>query len=192
MLEEGWYLMSAAEVEAELARLRDPSRPATGARRLSSQDALARRDAGNVPDGEGRSLRLVLHNDRPGVPGAVEARRLRFEPDYHDAPRWRRHGSVPVTVVPLAVGPRRSSPAPESWLDDPALAALESEWRATGAVAGLAVPPDLRGFVFKTVLALRAGGVEVSPATVSDSIARWVPPHVAEEIRAALTRANAS
>lgn len=182
--------MSSAEIEAELARLRDPLRAPSGARRLATEEALARRDAGNRPDERGRSLRLVLHNDRPGVPGAVEARRLAFEPDYHDAPRWRRPGSVPVTVVPLPVAARRAPP--ESWLDDPALAALESEWLATGAIAGLVIPGELRGFVFKTVLALRAGGKEVSARTVSDSIARWVPPRIADEIRAALTRANAS
>ena len=189
VLEEGWYLMTADELERELARLRDPARPPTGVPRLSVEEALAYRDAGNLPDERGRTLRLVLHNDRPGVPGALEERRLRYEPDFHDAPSWRRPGSARVNVVPLRTGAAARRP-PQDWRDDPALASLEAEWRATGAVAGVRVLGEWRGFVFKTVLALRAEGRDVSVVTVTSSIARWLPPEDAARLRAALEEAN--
>ena len=41
MLEEGWYLMSVAELERELARVKDPSVPASGAVPLTTEEALA-------------------------------------------------------------------------------------------------------------------------------------------------------
>jgi hypothetical protein len=190
-LEEGWYLMSTAELEQELARMREPGgdRVPAGAPKLSVEKALAFRAAGNLPDARGRTLRLVLHNDRPGVPGALEARRLLYEPDFHDAPTWRRPGSVPVNVVPVAIG-RRAAPAPAAWLDDPSLARLEEHWRATGEVDGVRVPAQVRGFVFKTVLALRAAERPVTAETLGASIARWVPEEDARAIAEALHDAN--
>jgi hypothetical protein len=189
-LEEGWYLMSTADLEAELTRWRaeSPPRAPSNARRLSIDEAVAYRNAGNLPDRHGRTLRLVLFNDRPGVPGAIEQRRLRYEPDFHAAPQWRRAGSVPVNVIPLSVGPKRSRP--ERWEDDPEIGALEREHAATGRAGGLKIPGDLRGFVFKTIVALRRAGIEVTVDTVSDSVARWLPPDDADRLRAALVEAN--
>ncbi|MGH2820840.1 MAG: hypothetical protein ACRDJ5_09320 [Actinomycetota bacterium] len=189
-LEEGWYLMSTSDLERELARLRsgDPL-PPSNARRLSTEEALAYRNAGNVPDEEGRTLRLVLRIDDVDMLDAIEERRRAFEPDFHDAPRWRRPGSAPVNVVTLR-GPEVAARKATPWFEQPDLASLEQEWRATGAVAGLRVPADYRGFVYKTILALRASGKEVSPDTIADSIARWMAPGEAEEIRRALVEAN--
>ena len=135
-------------------------------------------------------MRLVLHVGDTHEPGALERRRLTFEPDFHDEPTWRRPGSAPVNVVPLA-GTRAAREVPGAWFEEPGVGALESECQETGAVAGLRIPAELRGFVLKTVLALRSAGKEVTPETVSASIARWVPAADAERIRAALTAANA-
>ena len=51
-LREGWYLMSVADLELELARLRSPHEafPSSHAKRLSTDEALAYRSAGNLPD----------------------------------------------------------------------------------------------------------------------------------------------
>ena len=63
---------------------------------------------------------------------------------------------------------------------------LEEQWQRTGTVEGVRVPADFRGFVYKTVVALREAGVEITAAAIADSIARWVPEAQAERIRAAL------
>jgi hypothetical protein len=188
---EGWYLMNLDELERELRRAREPGRgPPSGARRLSTQEALARRDAGNVPDEHGRTLRLVLHVAHPPQAGEIERKRLLFEPDFHEATGWRRPGSAPVNVVPLRVSRRRRAQPPRAWLDDARIAPLEAEWRAAGTIAGLRVPGELRGFVFKTVVALQDAGKEITAESVSASIARWVRPEDAALIRAALVAAN--
>ena len=182
--------MNLEELQQELRRLRAPSEaPPSGALPLSPEEALARRDAGNLPDGSGRTLRLVLHVSDPPEPGALERKRLLFEPDYHRAPTWRRPGSVPVNVVPLRLS--RDHPAHfDAWYEDPAVAALEAEWQATGAVCGISIPSDMRAFVFKTVLALRSAGAEVSVESVAGSVARWLRPADAERVRTALRSAN--
>ncbi len=146
-LDEGWYLMSTEELEQELARWRSRSRavPASGAVRLSIAEALDYRDRGNLPDEHGRSLRLVIHVD-PGADESPSTRRLLYEPDFHEAPTWRRPGSRPVNVVPLRVG---AAPAPAAgpWWEQPDVAALEGEWGRSGEVEGIAVPAAYRGFV---------------------------------------------
>lgn len=48
------------------------------------------------------------------------------------------------------------------------------------------VPASYRGFVYKTVVALKNAGAEITAAAIADSISRWVPPAEAERIRAAL------
>jgi hypothetical protein len=190
-LEEGWYLMSIGDLERELARLRDPEAelPPSGARRLSIADALAYRDAGNRPDEHGRTLRLVLLVERgPGAP-SLEAKRLSYEPDYHRPPAWRGPGSAPVNVVPLR--PPSAPPAPDRpWFEEPELAALEAEWRATGALSGLRLPADIRGFVYKTALALRSAGEEVGVDTIVASVSRWLSPEDARRVGVALEEAN--
>jgi hypothetical protein len=183
MLREGWYLMSDSDVELELARFRGVSgTPHSNAQPLENAPALAFRDAGNLPDEAGRTLRLVLYLDGNDP---VSIKRLRFEPDYQDPPSWRVEGSRPVNVLPLRIGESAARPA-RPWWEDPEVAPLEKEWRGSGTVAGIAVPDAYRGFVYKTVLELRATGREVTPATVADSIARWLPHADVEKIRAAL------
>jgi hypothetical protein len=189
MLEEGWYLMSVAELESVLRRLRDgPGEPTLPGIRLSIEQALAFRDAGNVPDENGRSLRLVLHVDTE--PEGLARKRAVFEPDYHAAPTWRREGSKPVNVVPLGRGsvPGREEPGP--WWDDPDVRALEDEWQRDGTMRGVTIPAELRSFVHKTVLALEAAGREVDATSIADSVARWLPPAEARSMRAALLEAN--
>lgn len=178
--------MSTSELERLLARRRGVDAPVPQAVRLSVPEALAIRDAGNLPDDHGRSLRLVLH-----VAGSVslDSKRLVYEPDYHDAPSWRRPGSRPVNVVPLRE-PDAPAEATEAWWEQPALKTLEEEWARSGTVAGVAVPAAYRGFVYKTALSLRDAGIEVTPETLADSIARWLPVDEAERIRAALRDAN--
>lgn len=188
---DGWYLMSTGDLEHELARFRSPEHeaPPSRALRLSNEDALAYRNSGNLPDAHERTLRLVLLINDAGDLAGLEARRLSFEPDYHDAPTWRREGSHPVNVVPL----RRSGVAPESsgaWWDDPSLAGLEREFQERGTAAGVAIPGEYRGFIFKTVLALRAQGREVTPQSICDSIARWLPDEDVSRIAAAMAEAN--
>jgi hypothetical protein len=188
-LEEGWYLMSTSDLERELARLRGESDSPSGAIRLLVEDALAYRDAGNLPDDHGRSLRLVLHVTDPRDLALINSKRLEYEPDYHDQPRWRREGSKPVNVMPLRVTDVRAATT-HAWWEQPELKALEEEWLRTGRVAGVVVPAAFRGFVYKTALSLRAAGVEVTPQRLADSIERWVPPREARRIREALVEAN--
>ena len=189
-LEEGWYLMSTEDLEVELSRRRDPSSdpPPSNTVRLEVDEALAYRNAGNLPDELGRSLRLVLHVEGPEDLAVLSRKRLRYEPDYHDAPVWRREGSRPVNVVPLRGAGVSGNARP--WWDDPELGALEEEWRRRGTVSGMAVPGPYRSFVYKTVLSLQATGVAISVDAVADSISRWLPPEEAAEIRQALVRAN--
>lgn len=191
LLEEGWYLMSTSDLERELARRRaqDVKLPPSNARKLSIDEALAYRDAGNLPDEHGRTLRLVLHIDDVEELERMDAKRLAYEPDLHAAPDWRREGSAPVNVVPLR-GPHVVARKAAPWFEDPDLASLEEEWASTGAISGLRVPGEYRGFVYKTVLALRASGEEITPDSVADSVARWVQPAEAAEIRCALVEAN--
>ena len=188
-LEDGWYLMSTPELERELARRRGANVAPSGAPKLSVEEALEIRNAGNLPDGDGRSLRLVLHVEDEKDLENLGLRRLEFEPDYHDAPDWRREGSVPVNVLPLrragVEGPRQ-----KGWWEEPDLGGLEQEWARSGSVAGLKVPGEYRSFVYKTVLALQSAGREVTVDSVAGSIARWLPPAEAEEIRTALRAAN--
>ena len=188
-LEDGWYLMTASELERELARWRGEDVPPTGAPRLSVESALEFRNAGNLPEADGRTLRLVLHVSDAGSLENLGLRRLAFEPDYHDPPDWRRAGSAPVNVVPLrragVKGPRR-----RAWWEEEDLAALEQQWADSGRVAGLNVPAEYRSFVYKTVLALQGAGRPVTAESVADSIARWVPEAEAGEIRSALRAAN--
>jgi hypothetical protein len=187
---EGWYLMSTPDLELELKRHRSPELelPPSGALRLTIPEALAYRNAGNLPDDRGRTLRLVLRVSDAEELKALPAKRLKYEPDYHDPPNWRRVGSAHVNVVPLR-DPRVSGD-PRAWWENPQLAALETEWRESGMVAGLRVPGELRGLVYKTVLALKASGRRVDPDTLADSLERWMPPEEAEQIRLALKEAN--
>lgn len=193
VLEEGWYLMSTSELEHELRRVRSPEEPLppSGAIQLDSDEALAFRDAGNLPDEHGRTLRLVLHAGSSEA-GSLDAKRLAFEPDYLDRPRWRREGSRPVNLVPLRPPDGADPGTPEAgpWWEEPAVAGLEEEWRRTGAVAGMAIPGEIRSFVFKTVLVLRAARRPVNPDSVGDAISRWLRADQAEQIRRQLRDAN--
>jgi hypothetical protein len=180
---EGWYLMSTPELEQALSAWRRGDRDDEFGVALSTEDAIARRNGGNLPDEVDRSLRLVLFVDEE----PLEKKRIRWEPDFHDAPTWRREGSRPVNVVPL-----RSPDAPAGdgrpWWEMPGVEALEEEWRKHGSVAGVEVPPEYRSFVFKTVIALREAGREISPDAIADSVSRWVSAEDAEKIRSALKR----
>jgi hypothetical protein len=189
-LEEGWYLMSVRDLEIELARARGEDRAErSGAIRLTVDQALDFRNAGNVPDGAGRSLRLVLEVGSNDDVARLDARRLEWEPDFHESPNWRRDGSVPVNIVPLRAA--RDHPAADrAWWDDPALAALEDEWTRTGAVRGISVPAEYRGFIYKTVLALESAGRAVTVDSLASSIERWLQPGEADALRAALEAAN--
>jgi hypothetical protein len=183
-VQEGWYLMSAADVETELKRWREAEVeiPPSNAIALTIEAALAYRNSGNLPDADGRSLRLVLHVNDAAELSYLQQKRLEFEPDFHDAPTWRREGSKPVNVVPLRRDDVRGSGG-RAWWDDPAVAELEREWSTSGTVAGMRVPADIRSFVYKTVLSLRAAGRDITPDSVADSIARWLSPKEAEHIR---------
>ena len=190
-LTDGWYLMSTADLERELARWRAPETNAepSHARRLSVAQALEFRDAGNLPDEFDRTLRLVLRIDDTGELANLEERRLEFEPDYQDAPTWRREGSRPINVVPL----RRPGIEPVTegaWWENPELAELEREFADRGSAAGVRVPGEYCGFIFKTVLSLRSQGSEVNPTTISDSIARWLSPEDAARIARELNDLN--
>ena len=187
MLEEGWYLLSPSEVERELPFIDDPSHESQQVR-LSSEEALAFRNAGNLPDSNGRWLRLVLRSDDPD-PEAIARRRAFFEPDFHAAPTWRREGSKPVNVIPLRPKTLGVSDE-EAWWDDARMAAYEQEWREHGTVERIVVPGEYRSFVYKTVAALKAAGQEVTAESIADSVARWVPGEDADRIRAALLTAN--
>ncbi len=182
--------MSTTDLETELARWRSRGKdvPRSNARRLTVPEALAYRDAGNLPDELGRSLRLVLVVRDSEDLRSLGARRAVFEPDYHDAPAWRRPGSRPVNVVPLRTPGVAGDPSP--WWETADISDLEAEWARTGGVGGMRVPGEYRSFVFKTVIALREAGLPVDPDSVGDSIRRWLAPEQAEEIRAALRDAN--
>lgn len=181
--------MSTADLERVLTQWRGGDQPTMppGARQLSVHEALAYRNSGNLPDADDRSLRLVLHVSEKDVARVAE-KRLSYEPDFHEAPSWRRPGSRAVNVVPLRTGGTAGDETPRGpWWEEPELQALEKEWARTGAVAGLQVPGEYRSFVFKTVLALQSAGQQVTPDSVADSIARWLPDG-AEKVRAALKR----
>lgn len=179
--------MSSDDLERELKRWRDPAAdvPPSGAEPLTTEAALAYRDAGNIPDERGRSLRLVLHVDSAAELSYLQEKRVAFEPDFHDAPVWRREGSKPVNVVPLRKENVEGA-GDRPWWEDPDVAELEREWSATGTVAGMRVPAEYRSFVYKTVLSLRAANREVTADAVADSVARWMAPGEAEQIRHAL------
>jgi hypothetical protein len=181
-LREGWYLMSAADLEVELRRYREGTAEPSNAMSLGIDDALRYRDAGNIPDDLGRSLRLVLEVDTIEALRSIDSRRARFEPDHHTSPTWRRPGSKPVNVVPL-----RSSEvvveAGESWLDDADMAEMERDWLSDGRVEGLAVPGEYRSFIYKTVLSLRRAGQPVTMDSITDSLERWLAPADVGRIR---------
>ena len=129
----------------------------------------------------------MLHvDDEP-----LSAKRLRYEPDFHREPTWRREGSRPVNVVPIkSADASPTRPPGQPWWEQPDVAELEREWRATGTVAGLRIPADYRSFVLKTVAALRHGEVAVTIEAVAGSLARWLSPAQVDEIRHALLREN--
>ena len=182
--------MSTADLEKELARRRDPTAevPPSNALPLSVERALAYRDAGNLPDEHGRTLRLVLFARDLGEVRALGRKRAEFEPDYHSAPEWRREGSAPVNVIPLRAPGVPGDPSP--WWQSSDVAELEAEWRATGRVAGLAVPAEYRGFVLKTVAALSDAGLPVDADSIEASLRRWLAPEQASEIADALRAAD--
>jgi hypothetical protein len=185
---DGWYLMTSEEVVREVKRWKaEPGSAFKDFDRLSVSDALSHRNAGNFPDDEGRSLRLVIEVDPDAGVDTVSEKRLQFEPDFHNAPNWRKPASRPVNVVPLR--PRTSSTSAEkeeAWWEDEKVAPLEAEWKESGTVAGLPVPGEFRSFVFKTVISLRASGHDVTADSVADSVARWLDPVDAERLRKAL------
>jgi hypothetical protein len=180
-MDEGWYLMSTSELERLLAARRGGDEIAVGIR-LTTEEALSFRSAGNVPDDEGRWLRLVL---RVGPDESVDDKRQRFEPDFLERPAWRRAGSKPVNVVPLRTGGPVDGKA---WWNQDDVGDLEKEWRKTGKIAGLVVSADYRSFVLKTVVSLQRAGIPVTVDNVADSISRWLAPEEVEKIRAALKR----
>ena len=179
--------MSPHDLELELKRWRQPETdvPVSNAIPLSVEEALSYRNSGNLPDEQERSLRLVLHVNSAAELTYLQQKRSRYEPDFHDAPSWRREGSRPVNVVPLRRSDLDAEP-PRAWWDDPHVSALEEEWRESGAVGGIVVPADYRSFVYKTILSLRASGREVTPDSIADSISRWLGDEQAEQIRKAM------
>jgi hypothetical protein len=181
--------MSDREVEHLLSRARaGETYPVPEGIHLTRDEGLARRDAGNLPDDQGRALRLVLHLERRTDPQTVHQKRLLFEPDFHSAPTWRREGSRPVNVIPLGLGPTEVKH--EAWWDDEEMAGLEAQWSSSGIVEGIKVPASYRSFVYKTIVTLRRDGHEVSALSVADSIARWLPEREAEALRESLTDAK--
>jgi hypothetical protein len=185
-MEDGWYLMSTETLERVLALWRAGEEPTLpdDAIALTVEAALRYRDMGNLPDERGRSLRLVLHTSDDDV-GLLATRRLEFEPDFHDAPSWRRPGSKPVNVVPLRTRSTEVVAGPP-WWEQPDVRSLEEEWRRRGTVAGICVPEEFRSFVFKTVVSLRSANLEVTPDAIADSVARWLPPDDVDRLRKAL------
>ena len=182
-MREGWYLMSTRELERALGAWRDSDQDAEFGIRLTSEVALKLRDAGNVPDAEGRSLRLVLFVDAE----PLERKRLQFEPDYHEAQTWRREGSALVNVVALRTpdSPRGDG---RPWWEMPRVKEMEAEWQRSGAVAGIKVDGQYRSFVFKTVIALQDAGLPITPDTIADSVGRWLGADDAARVRASLQR----
>ena len=180
-VKDGWYLISTPELEQALPARRNGDDVEVGVR-LTNEEAVRYRNAGNLPDEAGRWLRLVL---QVGPNESVEDKRRRFEPDFHEKPSWRRDGSKPVNVVPLRSG--HAAPANPWWEQDD-VRDLETEWRETGKVEGLVVPEEYRSFALKTIASLKQVGVAITPDSVADSIARWLAPDEVEEIRAALKR----
>ena len=180
--------MSTADLERELARRRDPAAdvPPSNAAALTVGEALVYRNAGNLPDEHGRTLRLVLYARDLDEVRALGRKRLQYEPDYHAAPTWRRQGSAPVNVVPLR-GPDAAGDA-SPWWESPDVAALEAEWRDTGRIAGLTVPAEYRGFVLKTVVGLRDAGIPVDADSLAASLSRWLDPEQVREITDAIRR----
>lgn len=190
-LADGWYLMSTQDLERELARWRAPESDVgeSNAQRVTIEEALEFRNAGNLPDEADRTLRLVLRVDDTQDLERLAERRLEFEPDYQNAPTWRREGSRPINVVPLrppGVAPVSTAP----WWEDAELAALEREFVEEKTAGGVRVPGEYRGFIFKTIVALRSQGREVTPETISDSIARWLPEESAARIARELNELN--
>ncbi|HET7482619.1 MAG TPA: hypothetical protein VFK89_07150 [Actinomycetota bacterium] len=179
-MREGWFLMNAAEVERWLRAARSGEEVELG-EALSVEEALDYRNRGNLPDGSGRTLRLVLTPD-PGQ--RVEDRRLLFEPDFHEAPEWRRPGSKPVNVIPITSADSAVPPAP--WWEQEDVGELETEWQRTGTVAGLTVSAEYRSFVLKTVAALQRAGIPVTVDSVTDSISRWLAPADVARIKESL------
>ena len=190
MLPDGWYLMSNEVLLREVARFRSGVELgiAPDVTPLTTAEALTYRNAGNLPDESGRTLRLVLNIETEAELHNLEERRLAFEPDYLDPPTWRRDGSKPVNVVPLRRADIRGTEQP--WWDDPAVGALEREWRRAGTANGLRVPGEFRSFVFKTIVALLAAGREVTVQGVLDGVARWLTPQQVDELREAFARSE--
>ena len=183
--------MNTAELERVLARHRSGSQHVEPLQKLSVEEALSFRNAGNVPDDEGRSLRLVLHVDNDRQLRALHVERLRFEPDFHDAPEWRRDGSKPVNVVPLRTDRFAGASSAGAWWEDERMGEMEARWSETGVVSGVNVPAEYRGFVYKTIAALEDAGKTVTVRAIADSVARWLDPADAASVRAALESANA-
>ena len=173
--------MSTPELEKALAAWRNGDDVEVGIR-LTYEDAIRYRNAGNIPDAAGRWLRLVL---TVGPNESLEDKRMQLEPDFHEKPSWRRHGSKPVNVVPLRTG---GTASPKPWWEQDDVRDLEIEWRKTGEVEGLVVPAEYRSFVLKTIASLKHAGAVITPDSVADSIARWLAPEETEEILAALKR----
>lgn len=191
VLREGWYLMSPADLEVELRRFRSKGGPVepSNAIALETDQALRYRDAGNLPDELGRSLRLVLRVDSAEELRSLDAKRARYEPDHHDAPNWRRPGSKPINVVPFRAPAIEIAPT-DAWLDDEDMADLERTWLHEGRVFGVRVPGAYRGFVYKTAAALHRAGRPVTVGTIIDSLRRWLEPEDVEAIRRALEAEN--
>lgn len=182
--------MSTRDLEKELARWRDPDSAVTpsNAVALSIDEALAYRDAGNLPDELGRTLRIVLLARDLDEVRSLGRKRALFEPDYLDAPSWRRPGSAPVNVVPLRSPDVAGDPSP--WWESDDMAALEEEWQQSGRVAGLVVPAEYRAFVLKTVVSLQAAGIAVTVDSVGASLQRWLAPEQARDITNAISAAG--
>ena len=181
--------MSVEELERELIRWRSGrGEPSPDLRRLPTEEALAYRNEGNVPDASGRSLRLVLHVTSQNDLAHLDEKRRRWEPDYLEAPAWRREGSKPVNVVPLRENEVEGWP--RAWWEDEEVGPLEEEWGRTGRIDDLTIPAEIRGFVFKTVLALRASGRDVTVDSIVDAVARWLEPEDVERLSRALRDAN--
>jgi hypothetical protein len=190
LLEDGWYLMSVQDLELELARRRGDGDPApSNALRITIDEALDFKALGNVPDDLGRSLRLVLHVADNLEAARLHEKRLVWEPNFHDPPTWRREGSLPVNIVPLRTVTGETKER-DSWLDDPAVAAMEREWNRTGTVAGVKVPADYRSFIYKTVISLQASEREITVESIANSVERWLNPADASKLRAALEAVN--